>query len=225
MNGWRAIVAAIATWLLGLGDGRGAEKLLVARGAGVVSLQCGEVRLDELLKRQVNGVSVGEWKVAPDCVARLEMVRARRPEGISDVELSVLRLTLTNRSTEPCVVPVIVRLRPSSLTGPALGALAFERHAFFIEGQPILVADTPARGAILAESAFAPRPLTPESVAHVTSPTGECRGEMVFDLTLAPGQTQVLGFLAARPVADSPEVAVTFDFLRSLRIDELFPVP
>lgn len=228
MNGTRAIVAVVAMWLLGIPDSRGAEKvgaemLLVARGVVVMSVQCGEVQAEKALVRQGNGAWNCEWAVATDCSARLETIRVRRPVGIYDAELLAVRLTITNRAAESRAVPVVLRLAAASLAAPTLRALAFERHAFFVEGQPILVADTPARGAILAESAFAARPLSPQNAAHVTSAAGECRGEMFLDLTLAPGQTQTVGFFAPSPSADAPEVAVTLEFLRSLRIDEFFP--
>ena len=193
---------------------------LIAHGTAVFSVQCGETRADKESVRLGNGVWVNEWKVAADCTARLEMIRVRRPAGIFATELLAVRLTIANRSTDPQTVPVVLRLAPSS---PTLRDLAFERHAFFVEGQPILVADTPSRGALLAESAFASRPLTPQNAAHVTSTAGECRGELFFDLRLAPGQSQTLGFLAPSPLATSPAVEVSLDFLRSLRIDEFFP--
>jgi len=175
------------------------------------------------LVRQGNGAWSSEFAVARDCSARLETIQVRRPVGIYDAELLAMRLTIANRSSESRTVPVVLRLAPASLAAPTLRALAFERHAFFVEGQPILVADNPARGAILAESAFASRPLTPQNAAHLTSATGECRGELFFDLALAPGQSQTLGFFAPGPSAASPEGVVTLEFLRSLRIDELFP--
>lgn len=226
MNRRRAIVVTVATWLFwfpGLhGEEKDAGELLVARGGARVSLQCGDVRLDGALKMRADGVASEQWQVAMDCVARLEVVRVRRPVGISDAEILALRLTLTNRSGEMRTVPVIVSLAPSSLTAPGLRALAFERQAFSVKGQLVLAADTPSWGAILAESAFAPRPLTPQEVAHVTSTEGECRGEMVFDLRLAAGQSQVIALLAPAPLATSPDVPVGLEFLRKMRVDEFF---
>ncbi len=95
-------------------------------------------------------------------------------------------------------------------------ALAFERHAFFLEGAPVLVADAPSRGAILAESALAPRPLTPQDTAHVTSTLGQCRGEMLYDVALAPGQSQTFGWLCPSGAT------VDLDFCRALVVEELF---
>lgn len=208
MNGGRAIVAGVAALWLGLAAltpaEKGAESLVIGRGAAALHVHGGDATPGKIERR-------------------LETKRMRYSVGIREVEMLAVRFSVTNRSTEPRTVPVVVSLAPANTVAPALSALAFERHAFSIAGQPILVADTPSRGAILAESAFALRSLTPQETAHVTSATGECRGEMIFDLTLAPGQIQTLGFLCPSPSAASPEADVSLDFLRSLRIDEFFP--
>jgi hypothetical protein len=82
------------------------------------------------------------------------------------------------------------------------------------------VAVTPSRGAILADAAFAARPLSPEQQAHVESAEGQCRGEMVYDLTLNPGQTQTLGFLVPVhvPKGENPDL----DFYRAIPVEEIF---
>jgi hypothetical protein len=136
--------------------------------------------------------------------------------GLNDITLGVARLRLTNSSDIPMHTTLSVRIVPRG----DLHALSFEKHAFLSEGRLILISDTPSRGAILAESPFAPRPLSPQDLAHVESAKGECRGEMLFDLTLVPGQTQALGFIV--PVRLPKGSEPSLDFYRELTIDQLF---
>lgn len=210
MNRRQALGTLLVLSLLG-GSAVAEEKLSLAAGSAMLTLQCGETSL-----------VAGEAKVARECVARLVAKRVRTPLGVGELELLVVQLELCNSSAEPATLPLVLRLTPAA---SALNSLAFERHAFFVAGQPILVADTPARGAILAESAFAERPLVPQEVVHVASASGECRGEMIYDLQFAPGQTQTLSFLAPNPVAAVPPTEVSLDFLRSLRVEGLLARP
>ncbi|MEI9895473.1 MAG: hypothetical protein WDN28_16680 [Chthoniobacter sp.] len=133
-----------------------------------------------------------------------------------DAVLAVARLRVTNPTGQIFKTSLAVAIAPEG----AIHALAFEKHAFFIEGRPVFIADTPSRGAILAESPFAARPLTPQDQAHVESAKGECRGEMLFDLVLAPGQTQFLGFICPLRLAKGSEFQP--EFYRTLSFDKLF---
>jgi len=157
-----------------------------------------------------------EWSSAQGATARLELCLVKRQRILGEELLAAARVRFTNPSARPFTATLAVSLAP----GGAVYALAFERHAFFIEGQPVLVADTPSRGAILADAPFAPRPLTPQDQAHVESVKGECRGEMLFDLTLAPGQTQTLGFICPLQSANGSDLGL--DFYRTLSVEELF---
>ncbi len=219
---------AFAVWFAALMLGSGAfgqtgdGAWLVARARAEVRVLCGDGRRAPAPLRREHGGGVAEWPVDATCDARLEMLRTRRPAGRREIELLAVRVRLTNRSGQPRLVPLIVTIAPASATAPALRSLAFERHAFSVEGEPVLVAQTPARGAILAESAFAPRPLAWRAEGFVQSAAGECRGELGFDLELAPGATRALAFLCPSPRADSPPAEVTLDFLRGVDVDELF---
>ena len=146
----------------------------------------------------------------------LELCLVNHQRILGEELLAAVRLRLSNPSRQPCTMTLAVTLTP----GGMIRALAFEKHAFFIEGRPVLIADTPSRGAILAESPFAPRPLSPQDRAHVESAKGECRGEMIFTLTLAPGQTQTLGFICPLHPADGNEEGL--EFYRTLAVEELF---
>jgi hypothetical protein len=146
-------------------------------------------------------------------LARLDLCLVSRPLGLKEVTFLAARVRLTNATDRPLTTALALALVPAERE---VRALAFERHAFFLEGQPVLVADTPSRGAILAESALAPRPLTPQDTAHVTSLVGQCRGEMLYDVALAPGQTQTLGWLCPSGAA------VDLEYCRALAIEELF---
>jgi hypothetical protein len=158
----------------------------------------------------------GEWSAAHGGSARLDLCCAKCPLGLSDVLVGAARLRLTNPTEHACKFTLAVSIAPES----AIYALAFDRHAFFIEGRLILVADAPARGAILADSPFAERSLTPQGQAHVESAKGQCRGEMIFDLLLQPGETQTLGFLCPVKLPEGREPGL--DFYRDLSIDDLF---
>jgi len=153
-----------------------------------------------------------EWRTAAGVSVRLDLCLVSRPLGLRDVTLLAARVRLTNPTERPQTTALAVALSPER----AVRALSFERHAFFVEGAPVLVADAPSRGAILAESALAARPLTPQDTAQVTSTLGQCRGEMLFDVALAPGQTQTLGWLLPAGAE------VDLEFCRTLVIDELF---
>lgn len=225
MTGLTVVLLVIAK--LSAAEGGGAKDeapFVAASGAVAITVQCGDKVAERIVTRRTDGLWLERWPAVEGCEVQLESIRVRRPIGLHVAEITAWRLVVTNRSAHLRTVPLVVALRPTAGTAPRVRTLAFERHAFFVEGQPILVADTPSRGAILAESAFAPRPLTPADTAHVSSAAGECRGEMIFDLALAPGQTQTLGFLAPSPSGDSPRASVTLDFLRALRVDELFPL-
>jgi len=156
------------------------------------------------------------WSSAEGATARLEVCCVPHAAGLGDAVLAVTRLRVANPTDHPFKTSLAVTLAPEG----AIHALSFEQHAFLIEGRAVLVADTPSRGAILAESPFAPRPLTAQDVAHVESVKGECRGEMLFDLALAPGQTQVLGFIC--PVRLSQGTEPKIEFYRTLSVEELF---
>ena len=159
---------------------------------------------------------VQAWSNEHGTFARLEICGVDHTIGIGKERLAAARLRITNPSDQFFHTTLAVVLVPAG----AIHTLSFERHAFFMEGKPVLVADTPSRGAILAESPFAPRPLTPQDQAHVESAKGECRGEMIFDLALAPGQTQTLAFICPvrLPGGKEPDL----DFYRGLSVDELF---
>jgi hypothetical protein len=152
------------------------------------------------------------WSSAEGATARLELCCVKVPMGLNDVTLTAARLRVTNPTDHPFHTTLAVAVAPRG----EVHALAFERHSFLVEGRPVLIADTPSRGAILAESPFAARSLTPQDQAHVESVAGECRGEMLFDLVLMPGQTQTLGFVC--PPGSEP----TLDFYRTLSIEDLF---
>jgi hypothetical protein len=158
-----------------------------------------------------------EWLGGKGAKARLECCCVKRPWGLQEITVAAARVFLVNSSDQPYSTNLSVLIAPEG----ALPALAFEQQAFFIEGEPILVAAAPSRGAILADAPFAPRPMTPQQMAHVESADGGCRGEMLYDLTVPAGQTQILGFIC--PVAP-PEGGKRpdLDFYRSLSVDELF---
>jgi hypothetical protein len=158
----------------------------------------------------------GEWSSAGGATAQLEICCVRHSVGLDDGTLAVARLRLTNPTARPFKTTLAVAIAPQG----EIHALAFEKHAFFMEGRPVLVADTPSRGAILADSPFASRPLTPQDTAHVESVKGDCRGEMLYDLALAPGQTQTLGFIC--PVLRPNGAGPGLDFFRALSVEELF---
>lgn len=157
-----------------------------------------------------------EWSGSNGIGAHLDVCCVKWPLGLSDGALAAARLRVTNPSAVIVHTTLSVRIAPHG----EIHALAFEKHAFLIEGRPILVSDTPSRGAILADSPFASRPLIPKDRAHVESAKGECRGEMLFDLTLPPGQTQTLGFISPvqLPQGSEPDL----NFYRELSVDKLF---
>lgn len=157
------------------------------------------------------------WKAAQGATAQLDLCCLKWPMGLREITLAVARLQLSNPTTKPFQTTLSVAIAPQ---GRGLRNLAFERHAISSEGNLILVADTPSRGAILAESPFAPRPLSPQDSAHVESPKGECRGEVIFDLAVPPGQTQTLGFIAPVQLPKGTEPAL--DFYRELTVERLF---
>lgn len=156
------------------------------------------------------------WELPHQVSARLELCQVRRAVGLFDIVLIAARVQMKNAANTPETTTLALAISPLVNAEHPLQALAFDRHAFFVSGQPVLVADTPARGAILAESAFAPRPLSPQTVAHVESADGQCRGEMIFDLNLKAGQTQTLGFIC--PITGD----LSLDECRLLSIDDLF---
>ncbi len=157
------------------------------------------------------------WKAAEGATARLDLCCLKWPTGPREITLAVARLQLSNPTAKPFQTTLSVAIAPR---GNGLRNLAFERHAISSEGNLILVADTPSRGAILAESPFASRPLSPQDSAHVESPKGECRGEVIYDLALPPGQTQTMGFIAPVRLPKGTEPAL--DFYRELTVDHLF---
>jgi hypothetical protein len=157
-----------------------------------------------------------KWTSPQGASASLDLCLVRHQELLGDESLAAARLHFTNASNRPFTTTLAVALTPAG----AIHALAFEKHAFLIEGHPVLVADTPSRGAILADSPFAARPLSPQDQAHVESAKGECRGEMIFDLTVAPGQTLTLGFIC--PLERAGSDARGLDFYRALSVDDLF---
>lgn len=158
-----------------------------------------------------------EWSGANGASARLEICSVKRPMGLSDAMLAAARLQVKNPTANMVHTTLSVRVAPE---GKSIRSLVFDRHSFLIGNHLILVSDTPSRGAILADSPFAARPLVPQDQAHVESTKGECRGEMLFDLTLPPGQTQTIGFIS--PVQLPPGREPDLDFYREVPIDKLF---
>ncbi|MDR3403071.1 MAG: hypothetical protein P4L99_11295 [Chthoniobacter sp.] len=161
-------------------------------------------------------LSTFAWSSAEGATAQLEVCCVPHALGLSEATLTAARLRVTNPADHLFKTSLAVAITSDG----GIHALAFEKHAFFIGGQVVLVADTPSRGAILAESPFAPRPLTAQDQGHVESVKGECRGEMLFDLALAPGQTQVLGFVC--PVTLPQGADPKLEDYRALSVEELF---
>jgi hypothetical protein len=158
----------------------------------------------------------GKWGNPRGVSAELNVCCVNVPFGLNDMTLAALFLRLSNPTDRPWQTSLSVAITPEG----QLPALAFGEHAFSIEGRPVLVANTPSRGCILADSPFADRPLSPQNIAHVESAKGECRGEMLYDLTLQPGQSQTLGFIA--PMKSSLGSSPDLKFYRSLSIEDLF---
>jgi len=163
-----------------------------------------------------SAVRVGGWADGNGATAWLEVSCVKWPIGLYDGSLAAAHLVVANASAVPVHATLSVRISPQG----EIHALSFEKHAFLVDGRLILISDTPSRGAILAESPFASRPLSPQDQAHVESVRGECRGEMLYDLTLAPGQTQTLGLICPirLPKGSEPDL----DFYRALKLEELF---
>lgn len=159
-----------------------------------------------------------EWSDGQGARARLEICCVKHPFGLASEAgtLAAARLLVANPAGRPWATSLSVEIAPEG----AIYALAIDRHAFFIEGRPVLVADSPSRGAILADAPFAVRPLAPQQRAHVESAKGECRGEMIFDLALPPGQTLTLGFLSPvhLPKGEGPDL----DSCRAISVEDLF---
>jgi hypothetical protein len=159
-----------------------------------------------------------EWSDGHGVRARLEICLVKRSVGLSteDVTLVAARLLVANPTGHPWSTSLSVEIAPDN----AIYALAVDRHAFFIEGRPVLVADSPSRGAILADAPFAVRPLTPQERAHVESAKGECRGEMIYDVALNAGQTLRLGFVSPVhvPKGEEPDL----DYYRAFSVEDLF---
>jgi hypothetical protein len=175
-------------------------------------------------EKSPDGLSApGIWRSPMDWVgekgakARLECCCVKRTWGLQELTVAAARVLLVNPSAQPYSTSLSVMVTPEG----ALPALAFDQHAFLIEGEPVLVAAAPSRGAILADAPFAPRPMAPQQMAHVESAKGECRGEMLYDLTVPPGQTQILGFICPVAPAEGGKLP-DLDFYRSLSVDELF---
>ncbi|HSI11006.1 MAG TPA: hypothetical protein VK961_03130 [Chthoniobacter sp.] len=181
-----------------------------------LKLEPKESREQHLLPSPRIASPAAEWTGSKGRGARSEMCCVVWPMGLNDLTLGAVRLKLTNPADIPMHTTLSVRIVPRG----ELHALSFEKHSFLSEGRLILISDTPSRGAILAESPFAPRPLSPQDSAHVESAKGECRGEMLFDLTMAPGQTQALGFIVPLRLPKGAEPAL--DFYRELTVDQLF---
>jgi len=160
---------------------------------------------------------VKEWAGAGGASARLDLCLVLHHGFLlSDEWLAAARVHVSNPAARPFSTTLAVALTPTG----AVDVLAFEKHAFLIAGRPVLIADTPSHGAILADSPFAARPLSPQDQVHVESAKGECRGEIIFDLTLAPGQSQTLGFVC--PLGQGTSTAKDVDFYRALSVDDLF---
>ena len=159
-----------------------------------------------------------EWSDGHGVRARLEICSVKRELGLGTgtITLAAARLILSNSSDHPWSTSLSVEIAPDK----AIYALAIDRHAFFVEGRPVMVADTPSRGAILADAPFAARPLTPQQQAHVESAKGECRGEMIYDLSVNRGQTQTLGFLVPMQVPKGENLDL--DYYRAISVEEIF---
>jgi hypothetical protein len=159
-----------------------------------------------------------EWSNGQGVRARLEICCVKRELGlgVQSITLAAARLIVSNGSDHPWSGSLSVEIAPDN----AIYALSVDRHAFFVEGRPVVVADTPSRGAILADAPFATRPLSPQQQAHVESSKGECRGEMIYDLTLNRGQNQTLGFLVPVHVTKGDEP--NLDYYRGLSVGEIF---
>ncbi len=125
----------------------------------------------------------------------VEICAVKRPALAGDACMVAARVRLENPTDHVASTSLSVNVTPEGPAGAAIHAIAFSQQAFFMEGRAVLVADTPSKGAILAGSPFAARPLAPSQDCHVESADGDCRGEMIFDVQLLPGQSAVLGFL------------------------------
>jgi hypothetical protein len=181
--------------------------------------------------------------------ARVELCQVKKATLLGDGQMVVARVRLTNMTKARANAALSVNITPDGPAGGPIRSLAFSRHAFSIDGHTVLVADTPSKGAILAAAPLASRPLTPEQDAHVESANGDSRGEMLYDITIEPGQTATLGFFCpvlpgrhavghrwdgvskwaqmdlADPISGDggalqPEFEV--DALRDLKVDDLF---
>jgi hypothetical protein len=159
-----------------------------------------------------------EWSDGHGARARLEICSVKQELGLGTetMTLAAARLVVFNSADHPWASSLSVEIAPDN----AIYALAVDRHAFFVEGRPVLVADTPSRGAILADAPFAVRPLAPQQQGHVESARGQCRGEMIYDLSLNQGQTQTLGFLV--PVHVPKDKDLDLDFYRAISVEEIF---
>jgi hypothetical protein len=182
-------------------------------------------------------------------IGKVEICAVKRPGFLADSHIVAARVRLENTTDQVAATSLSVNITPEGPAGGPLHALSFSQQAFFTEDRAILVADTPSRGAILGESAFAPRALAPSQDTHVVSAKGDCRGEMIFDITIQAKQSTTLGFICpvlpgrravghvwdgkspwaqldlADPISGEggllqPELGLSF--CRDMRVDDLF---
>ena len=181
--------------------------------------------------RSPSGTGSSVWWVEEQrgaLLLRTEVCGVKRATLQGDAFVLAARARLTNTSGEAVSTTLSVSIAPEGPAGGPIHALAFARHAFSIEGHPVLIAQSASTGAILASGAFEPRPFLPQAEAAVTSEAGECRGEMLFDVKVPAKGSVTLGFLcpvlAGRiageggPLQPDPGL----EFYRGLNVDDIF---
>lgn len=177
------------------------------------------------------GPSFPVWWVEEErgaILLRTEVCEVKRATPRGDGFIVAARARLTNTSDKDISTTLIVSITPEGPAGGPIHSLVFARHAFSIEGHPVLIAQSPSRGATLASGALEPRPFAPQADAAVQSATGGCRGEMLFDVALPAKGSVTLGFLcpvlpgrrAGEGGALQPDPGL--EFYRGLNVDELF---
>lgn len=159
---------------------------------------------------------------------RTEVCEVKRATPRGDCFIVAARARLTNTSDKDISTTLTVSISPEGPAGGPIHSLAFAQHAFSIEGHPVLIAQSPSRGATLASGALEARPFVPQQDAAVQSAEGTCRGEMFFDVTVQAKGSVTLGFLcpvlpgrrASEGGALQPDAGL--DFYRGLNVDDIF---
>ena len=176
-------------------------------------------------------IGVPVWWVEEErgaILLRTEVCEVKRVTPRGDGFIVAARARLTNTSDKDISTTLIVSIMPEGPAGGPIHSLVFARHAFAIEGHPVLIAQSPSRGATLASGALEPRPFAPQADAAVQSATGGCRGAMLFDVALPAEGSVTLGFLcpvlAGRRAGEGGAVQPDpgLEFYRGLNVDELF---